>query len=282
MYDKELYEKSDLLGFLFLSRNIILYFTFIFVGVYFNSLYVWIPIWLFCALLLTSLSVLLHDCSHQTFFKTKFMNSLFGRIGGIINFELFSFYRDWHFQHHRKTGTKEDSEEEFEFNGKISFVLTSLFYFRFYQVLPLYHTHVKKNKYTLSSLRKKEYLFDSILIILWIIIFIGLLYYFPKQTLFFYIIPYLFSNPLNFILDLSEHYKTRKGEKEYYLNTRTILTHPLISSLLFHINYHVEHHKQAGIPFHKIVKFHRSLDKKNYQYLQKGYLNFWLKSWRTL
>jgi len=57
------------------------------------------------------LGILLHECSHRSFFSTQNQNDLVGHwFAGIPVLVLIDFYRPYHFTHHTKTGTKEDPD----------------------------------------------------------------------------------------------------------------------------------------------------------------------------
>lgn len=58
-----------------------------------------------------ALSVLMHDCAHQTYFKSKSLDTFVGYwlAGGPINIPLHS-YRDYHLDHHKFAGTTEDPD----------------------------------------------------------------------------------------------------------------------------------------------------------------------------
>ncbi len=58
-----------------------------------------------------ALGILLHDCSHRSWFKTSGFNEFFGHwFAGIPVLVPLLFYRDYHFIHHTKTGTNEDPD----------------------------------------------------------------------------------------------------------------------------------------------------------------------------
>ncbi|GAA3925891.1 fatty acid desaturase family protein [Litoribacillus peritrichatus] len=74
------------------------------------------PLTLLIALILLSgrqlgLGIILHDCSHRSWFATHKQNDFFGHwLAGIPILVPMRFYRPYHFVHHTKTGTKQDPD----------------------------------------------------------------------------------------------------------------------------------------------------------------------------
>lgn len=57
------------------------------------------------------LGILLHECSHRSFFSTQRQNDIVGHwLAGIPVLVPIDFYRPYHFTHHTKTGTTEDPD----------------------------------------------------------------------------------------------------------------------------------------------------------------------------
>ena len=57
------------------------------------------------------LAVLYHDCSHGVFFRTRWLNDVFGHwiAGALLNTSMYA-YRTYHLKHHRFAGTKDDPD----------------------------------------------------------------------------------------------------------------------------------------------------------------------------
>ena len=57
------------------------------------------------------LGILVHECSHRSFFTTVRLNDLIGHwFAGVAIFVPIDFYRPYHFKHHTRTGTEEDPD----------------------------------------------------------------------------------------------------------------------------------------------------------------------------
>ena len=58
-----------------------------------------------------ALGILLHECSHRSWFRSEAMNDRMGHwLAGIPMLVSMDFYRPYHFAHHTKTGTDEDPD----------------------------------------------------------------------------------------------------------------------------------------------------------------------------
>ena len=57
------------------------------------------------------MAVLYHECAHQIFFKSRWLNDAFGTwlFGGLMNTSL-ARYRAYHLDHHRHAGTEQDPD----------------------------------------------------------------------------------------------------------------------------------------------------------------------------
>lgn len=62
-------------------------------------------------------------------------------------------------------------------------------------------------------------------------------------------------------------------EGDILRRTRTTLTHPLITWLVWNMPYHAEHHAYPALPFHALPRLH-SLLAPELQVTQKGYISF--------
>lgn len=60
-----------------------------------------------------ALGILLHDCSHRSWFSSQKMNDFMGHwFAGVPVLVSMDFYRPYHFLHHTKTGTEQDPDVE--------------------------------------------------------------------------------------------------------------------------------------------------------------------------
>lgn len=242
--------------------------------------------WILAAIVLAGrqlgLAILMHDCCHDAFFKTKWMNHFFGKwFCAAPVFADLERYRSYHLEHHRTAGSDADPDRPNYISypvSKRSFqrkVLRDLLGITGVKVLFLI---IKMNagtvKYQLSYDGSKHQtvslvnqvknliknLYPTLLIHLGAAYFLGtdyLLFWFAYLT--FYM---LFSR----IRNAAEHGATLDpNDLNPLLNTRTTLTNSWerLTVAPNYVNYHLEHHLLPAIPSYHLSKFHLELIKNN-------------------
>ena len=62
-----------------------------------------------------------------------------------------------------------------------------------------------------------------------------------------------------FLLNEAQHIGLSDEVSDYRLNTRTILLNPVLAFLYWQMNYHIEHHMYAAVPFYHLAALHRTV-----------------------
>lgn len=75
-----------------------------------------------------------------------------------------------------------------------------------------------------------------------------------------WLIPILIAFQIAHIRALAEHRLTSRGNE--FIDTRTVLTNPVLSLLMCNINYHLEHHLYPGVPWYNLPKLHKLLQEE--------------------
>lgn len=70
------------------------------------------PIWIALGILAYKLTIVMHDCAHNTLFATASLNQAIGKICGYVLMSDFQIFRHMHWQHHKKYGADEDPQGE--------------------------------------------------------------------------------------------------------------------------------------------------------------------------
>ena len=74
------------------------------------SPYATIPIWVLLGVLAYKLTIVMHDCAHNTLFANRKLNKLIGQFCGYILVSDFKTFRHLHWQHHMNYGCDEDPQ----------------------------------------------------------------------------------------------------------------------------------------------------------------------------
>ena len=59
-----------------------------------------------------------------------------------------------------------------------------------------------------------------------------------------------------YLLNEAQHIGLTDKVSDYRINTRTILLNPLLGFLYWQMNYHIEHHMYAAVPFYHLAELH--------------------------
>ncbi len=77
-----------------------------------------------------------------------------------------------------------------------------------------------------------------------------------------------------YLLNEAQHIGMADEVSDYRLNTRTILLNPVLAFLYWQMNYHIEHHMYAAVPFYNLPELHR-LIKADTPEPTKGVIGTW-------
>ena len=256
--DASFYEKSNLRGAYVALRSLALYALLLAVGFFFDSWYLWVPLWCLGAVLFSNFFCLLHWSIHYSLFRTHILNDVIGRIFALLSLDSFVLYRYFHIAHHRLTEEEGDTEG-FDVHSLRSYITTLARYFlnnftRFadYRVALFANA---ENRARYFAMHRSVFLFDMALLALWSGVVAAATYYYPLVMLKGYFAPMLCSLPLLFFLDLAEHHGT-SPEQPPYGAIRTIPGNAFTRFIAVYANYHLEHHLYPGVPYFRMPKLH--------------------------
>ncbi len=237
---------------------------------------------------LLGLGILLHECSHRSFFSRQSWNDQIGHwFAGIPILVPIDFYRPYHFKHHTKTGTEQDPDvgniRQYPVS-KASFYrklirdifglsgIKALFAMILY-VLPgragnavslgLNSEAIKTENGRLLGLKNYGH------VLIWHTVFFLLLYKLGHPGL--YLLwwgAYLFTHPFIIrVRQIAEHgAMPALRSEDVRLTTRTTLAKPW-ERLLFapnFVNYHCEHHLLPTVPSYNLPAMHKLLRSRGF------------------
>ena len=59
-----------------------------------------------------------------------------------------------------------------------------------------------------------------------------------------------------YLLNEAQHIGLSDEVSDYRINTRTIILNPVLGFLYWQMNYHIEHHMYAAVPFYHLAELH--------------------------
>ena len=228
----------------------------------------------------------IHELSHGTPFKTKFLNELFFRIFGFLSWTNFVFFRTSHPHHHQLTLHKgRDLEIVLPLHFRPVDALYSLTFNPFWVIQQL-KTHLRHslgkiegewesrifpeadiaNRRALSSWAR--ILLLGHLALAGIFIATGQWILIPIVQLPFY------CSWLAILCGFPQHAGLKSDIDDFRYLCRTMLISPIPRYFYWNMNYHTEHHMYPAVPFWKLPELHRLL-RHDMPVPNKGLLSAW-------
>ncbi len=209
-----------------------------------------------------------HESSHDTVFRTRWMNEALGRFTGFVLMYPRDYDRWQHFCHHRHT---QDPEKDGEmvyvsmFKGKLAEFLGLLGITIWFGLAATMIRHavtgrrIPVSEYYLTDEQERKVVAEARwhLTLYALVALISIVF----QTWIFVILwwaPMLAMTWTHQIQNYIEH-----GGMPYisdtWRNTRTVDTNPIMRWLTWQMVYHTAHHTYPGVPFHNLPELHRMI-----------------------
>ena len=204
---------------------------------------------------------MVHETAHQTAFRSRWLNYVFGQLAGFAIMLPYEYYRSFHWDHHRYTQqTGRDPEKTLSLPGSLpGYVVLMLgFPLWFKRSVPtlLRHAFGKAPEPWVTEERRpvivreaRLYLAGYLLIAAvsvwagsWAALVVWLL---PLAMGQMFMRPYL----------LSEHTGCAYSDNMLE-NTRTTYTNGFVRFFAWNMPYHAEHHLYPSVPFHALPALH--------------------------
>lgn len=216
-----------------------------------------------------------HELCHGTVFKTKWAGALVLRLYSLISQYHFIIFQESHRRHHRYTlHPPYDSEVLLPIRMKRSDVLKQIFIdLRGYKVFKehgrlatnridnpwfsrLFPESKPKLRYRMIRWSRITLGFHTLIIILGIVLAVTL---HPRWLLLPVLISFVpfYGRWLNFLLNDTQHVGLSDNVPDFRLCARSIRVNPFFAFLYWQMNYHIEHHMYAGVPFYNLPKLNR-------------------------
>ena len=226
---------------------------------------VWaVPLTVLLGYLQAFLFTALHECAHQTAFRSRAGNTLLGHLSGLAILLPFEYYRAFHWDHHRYT---QDTERDPELSSPLPARGWPLLWY--FSGLPTWRDRLRlrlvhgvlgrvtapwvaADKRPLIVREARCYLMFYALVVIVSISTRSMaavwLWAVPMMVGQFFLRPYL----------LAEH--TGCGHSRDMLeNTRTTFTNAVVRRFAWNMPYHAEHHAYPAVPFYALPRLHARL-----------------------
>ena len=227
--------------------------------------------------MLAFLFTLQHECTHNTPFSSRWLNTLIGHITAIILFQPFLWFRHFHMAHHRHTNIKGKDPElaglpKPESWPELLLHLSTITYWRDKVVL-LWQTASGSNfaDYVPKHARRAVQT-EAIFMLTCYAGLAALIWAGQYWIVTLWLLPLIIGFPFLRLYLLAEHGRCPQVVNMFE-NSRTVYTNKLICFLAWNMPYHTEHHIFPAVPFYKLPKLHK-LTKPHLKYTSDGYSDF--------
>jgi fatty acid desaturase len=228
-------------------------------------------------ILVVFLFTTLHECTHETAFKSSFLNTVISSLSGFLILIPPAWFRFFHFAHHRHT---HDPARDPELQTPKPSSLIS--YLKHVSGLPLWFAAIRTLLRNATGRSADDFVPEKAkprviaearaILAIYALIAAGSVYWQSTLLIWTWIIPALLGQPfLRFYL-LAEHTNCPHVENMFE-NTRTTFTTKLVRLVAWNMPFHAEHHALPTVPFHKLPELHEAV-REHLKTTADGYARF--------
>ena len=219
-----------------------------------------------------------HECSHGTAFRSAAMNRIVGWITGTGLFLIPAYFRYEHLAHHSYTQITGDDPEMIPMAERLGGYLwyaTGLPYFYSNLAILVRMLFGRFNAVERKFLPGRA--LGSVVVEAWsMVLAYGALaaasiWFDTTAVLLYWLAPRFLGEPVMRLIRMSEHTGCPRV-RHILLNTRTVLTTPVVRWLNWNNAYHAEHHAIPTVPFHALGDLHRIMG-PHFEEVRPGYVN---------
>ncbi|MGH1445430.1 MAG: fatty acid desaturase [Cognatishimia sp.] len=236
----------------------------------------WPAVMVLLGIAISFLFTLEHEATHQTPFKSRWINEMAGWVSGLLILQPFYWFRYFHLAHHRYTNIPGKDPELMsgykpEERQAFFWYLTGIPYWmgmarqiwrnakgqRFHSYIP---ERVQKRVTIEARMMLGFYALACLSLIVSPVLF------------WVWALPMVLGMPFLRLYLLAEHGRCA-FVANMFENTRTTYTTRIVRFIAWNMPYHVEHHSIPAVPFHKLPELHESI-KGHHVVTSQGYSGF--------
>ena len=219
----------------------------------------------------------LHESVHGTAFKSDWLNRMIAHAAGIVVFVPATWFRYFHFAHHRHT-----HDEALDPELKSPKPATFWQYVKYLSGIPMWISLTKSlfvnalargHEDFVPDRAKQQMVTEARLTFLFYVLCLAVSITLATDVLvWLWIVPALLGQPFLRAYLLAEHARC-PHVANMLENTRTTFTTRLMRFLAWNMPYHAEHHAYPIVPFHKLPAFH-AIAQAHLKETERGYIRF--------
>lgn len=216
-----------------------------------------------------------HELSHGTPFKTKWLNELFYRLFSFLTWNNYLHFRVSHMKHHQYTVHRGLDKEVVLEPAPFSWVdYVSWLTFDFRKFKMIFVTTISNALgnadhdffawdplFEKGDPRRRELVAWARVMLIGHLILVGAFIYFELWVMIYLItFSYFFATFPSRACGMQQHIGLSSDVPDWRLSCHTMLFGPITSFLYWRMNYHIEHHMYAAVPFFNLAKLHDAME----------------------
>lgn len=256
-HDKaRLTQRSDRLGF----RHLAIYAALL--GLCSLAIAVRVPFWGVLlpvqGILIVFLFTLCHECTHQTPFRSVWLNEVVGHATGFLLLLPFVWFRYFHLAHHRHTNDPERDPElatpkPDNWGDYLWHISGVPYWWSMGRVVVKNAFSTPEGDYLPARALPRVRYEARVMCLLYLLILMSLLV--SPLAFWLWIAPALIGQPFLRLYLLAEHGRC-PPVANMLENSRTTYTNRIVRFLAWNMPYHIEHHSFPNVPFHALPALH--------------------------
>lgn len=276
---KQLTQRSDAKGLAHAGAFLLIYLATTGLSVYFFLTEVWVPMIVTAYLHAVfvgflGLGAAVHELSHGTAFKTRWLNSFFFRLFAFLTWNSYFHFKESHRRHHQYTAF--DGLDREVIGGPIQLTPGRILAYLTFDAKGLAHQMYVNFQHALGNTDVDHFFWCPLIpkedirtktLIRWArTLFIGhgiLLAIFVATRMWILIFTVTFAAYFaRFLIvaaGIQQHSGLTRNIPDWRVIAYTAKFGPIMSFLYWNMNYHVEHHMYAAVPFYNLPKLHAAL-----------------------
>ena len=211
-----------------------------------------------------------HELCHKTVFKTNALNILFRNIYSFLGWYSHVSFWASHQAHHRYTLHPPDDLEvvlpvKLTLASYLSFAFVNGrgFFLRLRHSLKLCFGIIEdeweRALFPPEALEQRRKLFHWARVLIighGLVVLLAALTGWWMLAVLVTFAPF-YGGGFQYLLNVAQHIGLTDNSPDYRISTRTIMLNPILAFLYWQMNYHIEHHMYAAVPFYNLPELHR-------------------------
>lgn len=213
-----------------------------------------------------------HELSHRTVFKTRLWNEVFIWLSSIMGYGNHVWFRTSHVKHHQLTVWK-DLDGEVVLPAKLEW--KGVFWACTINFPGIYHTYKNNIRTALGIITSdwdkkifpesnpglRRQLANCARIVLTVQVALAVLFVLKGWWIMLVLVTFapFYGSWLGLLVGFPQHAGLTPSVPDFRLCCRTYTTNPFFSFLYWQMNYHLEHHMYAAVPFWRLKDLRREI-----------------------